>query len=442
MREFEKHQSSAGLGAQPVLALLAEGQSVWKDDISRDMLERGFLQWQIDEVGIRGLTSNPTIFARAIAAGDAYDADMERLLIQGKDAGEIFEALAVDDVRTACDLFRPLYDVSRAGDGFVSIEVSPGAARDPEATWIEARRLWAAVNRPNLMIKVPGTAQSIAVIEDLLAARINVNVTLLFSVERYERVGLAYLVALERRRAAGQPIDRVASVASFFVSRVDALVDKLLDATIAETGDPTRQERLRALRGKAAIANAKLAYARFREVFAGPRWEALRAAGARVQRPLWASTSTKDPAYRDVRYVEELVGPDTVNTMPEVTLAAVLDHGVVRRTVDRRLDEAPRTVRELGEVGVDLNAVTDQLEQEGIAAFGRSFDALLAGVEAKGRLLADRIAGESEPAHDRPCSSGWYRPRPSRANRRPVRRESRRQAADRPPGPGPDPSFR
>jgi transaldolase len=380
----------------PVTALLAEGQSVWQDDISRDMLQDGSLRRRIDTTGIRGLTSNPSIFARAIAAGEAYDREVERLLRQGSDAREIFETLAVDDIRAACDLFRSIYEESSGGDGFVSIEVSPDAARDPEATRAEARRLWSAVDRPNLMIKVPGTSQSVAVVEDLLAAGINVNITLLFSIDHYERVARAYIAALERRRASGQPIDRIASVASFFVGRVDALVDRSLDAKIAETRDPAVQQRLRALQGTAAVANAKLAYARFRQIFAGPRWETLQAAGARVQRPLWASTSTKAPTYRDVIYVEELIGPDTVTTVPRATLDAFLDHGVVYRTVDWNLGGARRVVRELAAVGIELDAVTDRLEGEGIAAFAQSFDTLLAGVEAKRARLSGRNARRSD----------------------------------------------
>ena len=374
--------------AHPVAALLAEGQSVWQDDISRAMLQDGSLRRRVDEVGIRGLTSNPTIFERAIAAGQAYDRDIERWLLQGKDAREIAEAVAVDDIRAAADLFRPVYDESSGGDGFVSIEVSPTAARDPEATLVEAQRLWAAVDRPNLFVKVPSTDQSVSVIEKLLSDGINVNITLLFSVADYERVALAYLAALEKRRSAGQPIDHVASVASIFVSRLDAHVDKLLDAKITESGDPIQQDRLRHLLGKAAVANARLAFARFRQIFAGPRWEALEEAGARVQRPLWASTATKNLAYRDVIYVEELVGPDTVTTVPRATLDAFLDHGVVRRTVDRDVDGAWRVIEEVASVGIDLDAVTDNLQEEGIATFNKSFDALLASIEAKGTSLS------------------------------------------------------
>ncbi|MCC6790219.1 MAG: transaldolase [Thermomicrobiales bacterium] len=365
-----------------VAALLAAGQSVWQDDLNRAQLINGELRRAIDEVGVRGLTSNPTIFAKAISAGSAYDEQLAALLHAGKSPAAAFEAVAIDDVRAACDLFRPLYDAALGGDGYVSIEVSPAAARDPEATREETRRLWAAVGRPNVMIKIPGTAEATPVIEEMLAEGININITLLFSLASYERVALAYLAALEQRLAAGRPIDRVASVASFFVSRVDTLVDTLIDEKIGATGDLEEMTRLRGLRGRAAIANAKLAYARFQEILASARFAALRAAGARVQRPLWASTSAKNPAYRDVRYVEALIGPHTVNTMPRATLDAFLDHGAVARTVDREIAEARRVVRDLAEMGIDLEIVAQILEEEGIALFSRSYGDVLRVIAA------------------------------------------------------------
>ncbi|MCC7021629.1 MAG: transaldolase [Thermomicrobiales bacterium] len=370
-----------------VAALLVEGQSVWQDDLNRAQLINGALRRAIDEVGVRGLTSNPTIFARAISGGTAYDDQLAALLGAGASPAAAFEAVAVDDVRAACDLFRPLYDATLGGDGFVSVEVSPAAARDPEATREETRRLWAAVARPNVMIKIPGTAEATPVIAEMLAEGININITLLFSLASYERVALAYLAALERRLAAGQPIDRIASVASFFVSRVDTLVDTLLDEKITAASHDATKARLSALKGKAAIANAKLAYARFQEIFASARFAAPRAAGARVQRPLWASTSVKNPAYRDVRYVEALIGPHTVDTMPRATLEAFLDHGAVARTVDREIAEARRVVRDLAEIGIDLEIVAQNLEEEGIAIFTRSYDDVLR-VIATGRDAA------------------------------------------------------
>ncbi|MDP9364178.1 MAG: transaldolase [Chloroflexota bacterium] len=376
----------------PIKALLGEGQSVWQDDISRQMLQSGEIARAIEEIGIRGLTSNPTIFEKAIAGGTAYDDDVADLLQQGRTAEEIFEAVEVQDIRDACDLFLPIYEESGGRDGFCSIEVSPGAARDAEATRVEARRLWTAVDRPNLMVKIPGTAEGAAVIQEMLEAGININITLLFAIESYEQVALAYVTALEKRHAANDPIDRVASVASFFVSRVDTLIDKLLDERIGAAGDAGEKERLRALKGKAAVANAKLAYAKFEEIFDGPRFAPLRAAGAAVQRPLWASTSVKNPDYRDVLYVEELVGPDTVNTMPRPTIQAFLDHGVARRTVDQDLDEARQVMADLAAVGIDMTAVTKQLEDEGIASFTKSYDALIDGVEGKRSKIADAVA--------------------------------------------------
>lgn len=386
----QKHQPRTPSVTHPVQELLAEGQSVWQDDINRKMLRDGDLRRQIDEAYVRGLTSNPSIFARAIAAGDAYEPDLKRYLLAGKGARAIVETLAVDDIRWAADLFRPLYDDSDGADGFVSIEVSPAAAHDPAATYADAVRLWTAVDRPNLMIKVPGTIASTPVIENLLTDGININITLLFSVNHYERVAHAYLGALERRLAAGRPVDRIASVASFFVSRVDALVDSFLDAQIAAADAPP--ERLRTLQGKAGIANAKLAYAQFQEIFAGPRWDTLRAAGARVQRPLWASTATKSPRYRDTVYIERLIGPDTITTMSRATLDAFIDHGIVRRTVDIGLDEARRVVQDLAAVGIDLEAVADHLEADGIAAFARAYDTLLASIEARRMDITSQAA--------------------------------------------------
>lgn len=380
--------------SNPIKALCEHGQSVWLDDISRTMLTSGALERQIEEVGIRGVTSNPTIFEKAIAAGDAYDDDVMQLLQQGKTAGEIFEAVEVADIRNACDLFRPLYDETDGADGFVSIEVAPSFARDGEGSLTEARRLWASVDRPNLMVKIPGTAEGVPAIRQALIDGINVNITLLFSIENYERVAQAYIAALEARHAAGQPVSRIASVASFFVSRVDTLVDKKLEEKITATENPAERERLQGLIGKVAIANAKLAYASFQETFQGPRFAELRKAGAKVQRPLWASTGVKNPAYRDTLYVEELIGPDTVNTMPGGTITAFLDHGVVRRTVDQDVDKARRTIHTLAKAGVDLAAATAQLEDEGIALFSKSFDALLAGVESKRESLA-KTAGAS-----------------------------------------------
>ncbi len=319
----------------PLVALVAEGQSIWLDFITRKLVREGELKRMIEEDGLRGMTSNPTIFQKAIAEGDEYNDQIKELIGAAKSAPEIFEALAVQDIQDACDLFRPLYDETEGLDGMVSIEVSPAAAHNTQETLVEARHLWQTVDRPNVMIKVPGTEEGIPAVEQLLREGVNVNITLLFARERHERVMLAYIGALEERVAAGEPVDRIASVASFFVSRVDTLVDKLLDEKIKEAGgDAARAERLRGLQGKAAVANAKLAYRRFRELFDGERFAPLKAQGANVQRPLWASTGTKNKAYSDVLYVDSLIGPDTVNTLPPATMEGFQDHGTVRRTVD------------------------------------------------------------------------------------------------------------
>ncbi len=368
-----------------------EDQSVWQDDISREMLTSGALEKSINEIGIRGLTSNPTIFEKAIAGGTAYDEAISELVRDGVDAHGIFESVAIKDIQDACDLFRPIYDSSNGADGFVSIEVSPGAARDADLTRREAKHLWEAVNRPNVMIKIPGTAEGVAVIKEMLALGININITLLFSIANYEQVALAYIEALEERHAAGKPVDKVASVASFFVSRVDSAVDKELDARIEAASDEATKAKLRGLKGKAAVANAKLAYVRFQELFNSDRFAPLRAAGAKVQRPLWASTSVKNPEYRDVLYVEELIGPETVNTMPRPTITAFLDHGVVARTVDKDIPAARQVMADLAEAGIDLDAITARLEEEGIASFTTSYEALLAGVEAKRSQLAAAV---------------------------------------------------
>ena len=370
--------------------LTAAGQSLWQDDIARSMLTSGTLERMIEETGIRGLTSNPTIFEKAIASGDAYDEQIETLLKQGKPASEIFEAVEIADLQSACDLFRPLYDSTDGADGFCSIEVFPEAARNPDSTREQARRLWADVGRPNLMVKIPGTEEATPVIREMLTSGININVTLLFSIASYERVALAYVEALEERHGRGEPIDRIASVASFFVSRVDVLVDKLLDEKIASDGADAA--RLEALKGTIAVANAKMAYATYQDIFEGERFAPLAAAGGKPQRPLWASTGVKNPAYPDTLYVDSLIGPETVNTMPGKTIEAFLDHGTVARTVDQGVDEARRQLAELAAVGIDIDVVTHQLEEEGIASFVTSFGSLIAGVEGKKQAIAE-VAG-------------------------------------------------
>lgn len=364
-------------------------QSVWQDDISRDMLQDGLLEKRISETGIRGVTSNPTIFQKAIAAGHAYDDDIKRLLGEDKSPIEIFDALAVKDIQNACDLFRPMYDESNGGDGFVSIEVLPGLARDTNGTMDNARALWRSVDRPNLMVKVPGTVEGAPAVEQLLTEGININITLLFSLKNYERVARAYLSALQKRDAAGESIDRLASVASFFVSRVDTAADKKLDEKIASGAT-----ELKDLKGKVAVANAQLAYKMFEDIFGSDEFKALEKKGAGVQRPLWASTGTKNPEYSDVLYVETLIGPHTVNTMPIKTIDAFLDHGDVSRTVDQNYDAAADVLSRLEAAGISLDEITAQLEDDGIDSFAASYDELLAGVEEKRAALAS-AAGDA-----------------------------------------------
>lgn len=376
-------------GTNAIKALLTEGQSVWQDDISRQMLTSGLLGQRIAEIGIRGVTSNPTIFQKAISSGDAYDDDIKEFLGENKEVAAVFQTLAVKDIQDACDLFRPVYDESDGEDGFVSLEVLPSLARDTDGTLTNARELWSGVDRPNLMIKVPGTDEGAGAVQTLLTEGINVNITLLFSIAHYERVAVGYINALQARNDAGLPIDRIASVASFFVSRVDTLADKLLDeAATNANGDRTTIE---SLKGKVAVANAQMAYGRFQQLFGSEQFKTLAANGAKVQRPLWASTGTKNKAYSDVLYVETLIGPDTVNTMPIATIEAFLDHGNVARTVDASYGEARAVIDGLAKVGISLDEITAQIEDEGIDSFVKSYDDLLEGVDAKRAAVADAV---------------------------------------------------
>lgn len=373
----------------PLRALHAAGQSVWLDYIDRAMLRNGALERLIRDDALMGMTSNPTIFEKALAEGKEYD---EQIAAVTGDLSpwELFELLETDDVRAACDLFAGVYRDSNGLDGYVSIEVSPGVANDAQATVEEAQRLWATVGRPNVMVKVPGTVHGAMAARRLMADGINVNFTLLFAIDAHARVIDAFLGGLEDRHAAGHAIDHVASVASFFVSRVDTEVDKRLNAIAASAPEALRDGIL-ALRGRAAVANARLAYRLFTQKFAGERWERLRAAGARVQRPLWASTSSKNPAYRDVLYVEALIGPDTINTMPPVTMEAFRDHGVTARTVDADWTAAEQLFHDLAQAGVHLQEVTDKLLADGLASFQKSFDSLLEGLERKASALGKSL---------------------------------------------------
>ena len=365
-----------------LLELHEVGQSIWLDSIDRRMLHDGELDRRIRDDALTGMTSNPTIFQKALASSNAYDEQIVAAEEESPTSWELFELLETTDVRDACDAFAGVYSTTRGADGYVSIEISPGVSHDAEAAVEEARRLWMTVDRPNVMVKVPGTREGAVAVRRLIADGINVNITLLFAIEAHERVIEAYLGGLEDRVKARQPIDGLASVASFFVSRVDTEIDKRLDALIAKA-PPAEKERLQMLKGRAAIANAKLAYKLFREKFSGPRWEALKKEGARVQRPLWASTSTKNPAYRDVMYVEELIGPDTVDTMPPATIDAFKDHGVVAIAVDKKVPAAEGLLKEIEGVGISMREVTEKLLVEGIASFQKSFDELIAGLESK-----------------------------------------------------------
>jgi transaldolase len=361
----------------PLHDLNAAGQSIWLDFIDRAILRDGSLAKRIENDALTGMTSNPTIFEKALAEGTAYD-DQIASATGSFTAMELFELVETTDVRDACDIFRPVFDRTKGKDGFVSIEVSPGAANDARATIAEAQRLWKTVDRPNVMIKIPGTAEGAKAVEEATAAGININITLLFSIEAYSRVIEAYMKGLEARVKAGKAITDIHSVASFFVSRVDTEVDKRLGSNDA-------------IKGKAAIANAKLAYALFQKEFSSARWKALAAKGGNVQRPLWASTSTKNPAYRDVMYVEELIGPDTVNTMPPATIEAFRDHGKVARTIDKNLGQAQKDLNALEAAGVSMKEVTDKLLADGLASFQKSFETLVAGLEKKTKALGREL---------------------------------------------------
>ncbi len=366
------------MASNPLRQLNAAGQSVWYDYIRRDLLGEA-LATLIERDDLRGITSNPTIFEKALSSGHDYDAALRRELrdVPGRDPRELFFTLAIEDIRNAADQFRPVYERTGGVDGMVSLEVSPDLAHDTEATVREARTLWQRLDRPNAMIKVPATKAGVPAVETLIGEGINVNVTLLFAVERYREVADAYLRGLERRREQGGALDRIASVASFFVSRVDTAIDPLL------------AERQPDLAGRIAIANAKLAYRDYRAIVAEQRFRSLSTAGARPQRLLWASTGTKNPDYPELLYVEQLIGPDTVDTMPPATYERFGEAGTVAETLTRGVDEAEHHIALLAELGIDLTEITDRLEVEGVAAFAKSFDNLLAAVaERAGELAA------------------------------------------------------
>jgi len=359
----------------PVKRLEQHGQAVWLDFLARGFIAKGDLKRLIDEDGVKGVTSNPSIFEKAIGSSDEYDAPIGKALKSGdRPVAALFEAVAVEDIQHAADVLRPVYDQFNGNDGFVSLEVSPYLAMDTKGTIAEAKHLWKAVDRKNLMIKVPATDEGLPAIERLIGKGISVNITLLFSQAVYREVAEAYLSGLEAYVDGGGDPSHIASVASFFVSRIDTMVDKQLDAKIAKANDPTEKERLTALKGKVAVANAKLAYQDYKRLFSGSRWEALAAKGAKPQRLLWASTGTKNKDYSDVLYVEELIGPNTVNTVPPATLDAFRDHGKLRDSLEENVEDAQRVLEELERSGISLDAITAELVVDGVKLFADAAD--------------------------------------------------------------------
>jgi transaldolase/glucose-6-phosphate isomerase len=390
----------------PLRQLEQFGQSVWLDYIRRHLLTSPEFRRMLDEDGLKGMTSNPTIFEKAIGGSTDYDDQLKELASSSKSVDEIYEALSFTDIRMACDALRPLYDRTGARHGFVSYEVSPLLANDTDGTIAAARRYWEAIARPNLMIKVPATRAGLPAITRLIADGLNINITLMFSLKHYEAVADAYLRGLEQRAAAGQPLDRIASVASVFVSRVESLVDRKLDERLKKNPD----EAIAALRGAAAVANSKLIYQRFKQIFSSERFKALAAKGARFQLPLWASTGTKNPAYSDIKYVQELIGPDTVNTMPPATMDAYREHGKPAATLEQGLDEARAVVERLGKLGIDLLAVGEELQLEGVELFAKSFEELRGVIAARRKALVagalDRQRVEA-PAYEWQIEQVW-----------------------------------
>jgi transaldolase len=370
----------SGQAANPLKGLLAFGQSPWMDYIRRDLLTGGGLKKYIDNDGLRGMTSNPAIFEKAITGSNLYADIINSPEAKKLDANGVFEKIALRDVQNACDIFRPVYDESKRRDGYVSLEVSPFLGFDTKASLSEARRLWKAVDRPNVMIKIPGTNEGLPAIRQALEDGININITLLFAQSAYEHVAEAFLSALEARAAKGQDISHIASVASFFVSRIDTLVDSKIDEKLKTAKDAGQIALLESIRGKVAIANARLTYKKYLELFGGPRWKALSSKGAQTQRLLWASTSTKNPKYRDVLYVEELIGADTVDTIPPATFDAFRDHGKLRASLTENVEGAAKTMADLAKAGISMKEVTDKLVVDGVKLFADAFTTLLAAV--------------------------------------------------------------
>jgi len=370
-------RAGAAQGTNPLKALLDYGQSPWMDYIRRDLLTSGGLKKYIDDDGLRGMTSNPAIFEKAIIGSNLYSDILNSPDARKLDAKGLFEKIAIRDVQDACDIFKPVYTETKRRDGYVSLEVSPYLANDTQGTINEARRLWKAVDRPNVMIKVPATPEGIPAIRQLLEEGLNINITLLFAQSAYEQVAEAFLAALEARSAKGQDISHSASVASFFVSRIDTLVDSKIDEKLKTATDKAEIARLQSLHGKIAIANAKLTYDKYQELFGGARWKALAAKGAQTQRLLWASTSTKNPKYRDVIYVEELIGADTVDTIPPATFDAFREHGKLRKSLTEDVEGARKTMDALAAAGISMKEVTDKLLADGVKLFGDAFKQVL-----------------------------------------------------------------
>src|SRR5437660_4845950 len=379
---LEEKKGSQASQENSLLLLQKQGQSIWLDYIRRNLITSGELKRLIDEDGLRGITSNPSIFEKAITGSIEYtDSLGARQSRRELDAKARYEQLAIRDIQDAADILRSVYQSTKRRDGYVSLEVSPYLARDTKVTIEEARRLWKAVDRENVMIKVPGTPEGIPAFQQLISEGININVTLLFSQEVYERVAQAYIAGLEQLATRGGDVSKMASVASFFISRIDTLVDSIIAERLKQTNDPQEQALLKSLLGKVAIANGKLTYKRYQQIFSGQRWQALASKGAQTQRVLWASTSTKNPNYRDVLYIEELIGPDTVNTVPPATLEAFRDHGKPRQSLTEDLDGARKTMADLAAVGIVMKDVTDKLTADGVKLFADAFDQLLAAVE-------------------------------------------------------------
>lgn len=367
------------------------GQSIWMDNLTRDLVRSGELKTMIDTRGLRGITSNPAIFEKAIAGNKMYDADIEAGIKAGKSVDAIYESLVFDDIRNACDIFRPVYDASHGLDGYISIEVPPTIAHDTEKTIAEARRYYQEIGRENVMIKIPGTSKGLPAVEQVISDGINVNVTLLFSVHSYIETAWAYIRGLEKRVAEGEPIDKITSVASFFLSRIDSAIDDRVDAKLKQgVPDIAIRQKLEAVRGKVAIANAKIAYQEYKKIIQSDRWQALAAKGANVQRLLWASTSTKNPSYRDVMYVDELIGRDTVNTLPPATIEACADHCDVSDRLESNLDEAYQLIESLKDPDIDINldTVMYDLLTDGIDKFVKPFQSLLGTLKEKVHHLA------------------------------------------------------